>query len=377
MNDLKHYSNKTTNDSTSLNISNHKQNKQDTETKLSPTDLDYDKSIGDWIIDTDPGIDDAFALTLAINLLKDNLKLISIQSGNVGLNQCVINAKKLCVINDRKYNICKGQEFTISTLNLRTFSSIHGVDGFFDIEDYQKYEEKYDQENVFTNKDQEKSFSMLKRHSAVEIIELSKKYSNVKIKSDKKLNILTIGPLTNLSLAYMLDPSIVNRINRLVIMGGAYTSFGNIMSTGEFNFACDNIAAKIVLNKFNNVEVYCWEPSLNHLVMPENILFNKEIQHLEKAKFIKHCVNKKMSGLQGGVYADYGAAVAAFSPNSVKHYINAYCDIVIDSEKNKESRFIISKENIFTNKKKQRCKVIEYLNLSYFHGLFNKMINDH
>lgn len=333
--------------------------------------LEYDESIGDWIIDTDPGVDDAFALTLAINILKDKLKLISIQCGNVGLDQCLINAKKLCVINGRKYDISTGGSYTISTKSLRTYSSIHGKDGFFDIEKYQDYDKLYDTKTDYLNNNEASKFGLLKSHSAIEIIKLSQNYK----KNKTKLNIMTIGPLTNLAVAYMLDPSLISRVNKLVVMGGSYQSFGNIKSTGEFNFACDDVAAKKVLDKFKNVDVYCWEPSMSHLIFPEHIKFTDEAKKTEKAMFIQHCVDKKMSGLQKGVYADYGAAVVGFYPLSIKSSFEGYCDLTIDSEENKQSRFVVSDVNYTNNKGKQRHRIIEKVDLSFFHGLFNKMIN--
>ena len=88
--------------------------------------------MGDWVIDTDPGIDDSFAITHSINILKDHLKLISITGGNNGVKQCVINAKKICVINERKYNISQGDHFSsfcvrriCRTQKLRKTSKIH------------------------------------------------------------------------------------------------------------------------------------------------------------------------------------------------------------------------------------------------------------
>lgn len=363
-----------TNDDISINHNN--TNKLQVE-KFHST-LNYDENYGDWIIDTDPGIDDAFALTLGINLLRDKLKLISIQSGNVGLNQCFVNAKKLCVINNRKVNISKGDSFNLSCLNLKCFSSIHGVDGFFDIESYRGWEEVYDSKENFINKEDAKVLGALKKHSAIEIIKLIKEYDceSKKAHSSKRLNILTLGPLTNLALALMLDPTIVGNVHRLVVMGGSYNSFGNIKPNGEFNFACDVIAAKKVLSKFTNIDIYCWEPSVIHLIYPEHLKINEDSKEKEKAKFITHCVNKKMEGLQGGVYADYGAAVVAFFPVSIIGAKELYCDISIDCEDYKQGRLLASEKNIFQNKKKIKHRVIEKVDMGFFHGLFNKMINE-
>ncbi len=316
---------------------------------------EYDSSQGSWIIDTDPGIDDAFALTFAFNFLKDNLKLISIVSGNTGPEQCIRNAKKLCVINNRFVRISSGKELTLSTQSLRCFSGIHGSDGFFDFHEYDSFVDKYDN-----------SLFCLK-HSAIEIIKTINEHYNKK----EKINLLTLGPLTNISIAYMLDPTIVDKLNKVVIMGGAYLDTGNISPSGEYNFACDNISAKIILNNFKNISVYSWEPSLKHLVYPEDI---KVDNGKDKTVFIKKCTIKKMEWNQGGIYADLGAAVAAFYPKSITSSEKVYTDVVVDTEVLKLSRFIINKENVFDNKDKEIHEVVYNLNMEVFHELVNEML---
>ena len=71
----------------------------------------------------------------------------------------------------------------------------------------------------------------------------------------RPMTILAIGPLTNIALALLLDPSIKNRIRRLVIMGGRY--YGLDWGTGipgEYNFWADPEAAQIVLD----TEINTW-----------------------------------------------------------------------------------------------------------------------
>lgn len=327
----------------------------------------YDSNLGDWIIDTDPGIDDAFALTLALNYINDSLKLISIESGNVGADQCVKNAKKLCVLSKRKVDISRGSSFTLSTQSLKCFPGIHGSDGFFDFTEYHDLDLKYDINTDFLNSDSDNK-KILKSHSAVEIVKLIQKYDK---ENSRKISLLTIGPLTNIALAYMLDPSIIHKVNRVVVMGGAYSDLGNICASGEFNFACDNVAAKLVLDNFLNISVYCWEPSVKHLIFPEHVTTENSTP---KCEFITKCIKKKMEWNQGGVYADYGSAVAAFNPESVEMSKPMYVDIVIDSSTSKQSRFMVSSSNIFLNKNKRTVEIIYDMNMPIFHKMINEML---
>lgn len=66
------------------------------------------------------------------------------------------------------------------------------------------------------------------------------------IASPEPTTILAIGPLTNLALALLLEPGIVDRVERVVIMGGSGRIGGNVTPAAEFNFWCDPEAAAIV-----------------------------------------------------------------------------------------------------------------------------------
>lgn len=74
------------------------------------------------------------------------------------------------------------------------------------------------------------------------IIESAEKYPG-------KLGIIAIGPLTNLSVAFHLDNSIIDKISIVSIMGGSITGMGiRHFFSAEFNFFLDAHAAKIVID---------------------------------------------------------------------------------------------------------------------------------
>jgi inosine-uridine nucleoside N-ribohydrolase len=60
------------------------------------------------------------------------------------------------------------------------------------------------------------------------------------------ITLVPVGPLTNIALAIKLEPRIVERIPRMVIMGGAHAA-GNTTPSAEFNVWVDPDAARIVL----------------------------------------------------------------------------------------------------------------------------------
>jgi inosine-uridine nucleoside N-ribohydrolase len=62
------------------------------------------------------------------------------------------------------------------------------------------------------------------------------------------LTVVAIGPLTNLAAALLAEPSLAGRLARVVVMGGAFETPGNVTPTAEFNFFMDPEAAQIVLD---------------------------------------------------------------------------------------------------------------------------------
>lgn len=74
------------------------------------------------------------------------------------------------------------------------------------------------------------------------------------------LDIVAIGPLTNIALAIVKDPDFVRNVGRLFIMGGSNNGRGNITAAAEYNFYVDPEAAKSVFAAGFDVTVIPWDP---------------------------------------------------------------------------------------------------------------------
>lgn len=61
-----------------------------------------------------------------------------------------------------------------------------------------------------------------------------------------ELTLVTLGPLTNLAIAVLMEPGLPRLLRRWVCMGGTFRSPGNTTPTTEWNIHCDPEAAKIV-----------------------------------------------------------------------------------------------------------------------------------
>jgi purine nucleosidase len=85
------------------------------------------------------------------------------------------------------------------------------------------------------------------------------------------VDLLMIGPLTNLAMALQRAPGITGGIGRLTIMGGTVHGRGNVTPAAEFNIFSDPEAAAIVLGAAVDTTVVPWEPCLTHVLMGDEI----------------------------------------------------------------------------------------------------------
>lgn len=75
-----------------------------------------------------------------------------------------------------------------------------------------------------------------------------------------EIDIVAIGPLTNIAMAAVKEPSFASNVRSLVIMGGSNNGRGNITAAAEFNFYVDPEAAQTVFDAGFNITVVPWAP---------------------------------------------------------------------------------------------------------------------
>ena len=83
-------------------------------------------------------------------------------------------------------------------------------------------------------------------------------------RTGEKIDLLMLGPLTNLALALRLDPALAEGIGTLTIMGGTIIGRGNITPSAEFNIFADPEAAQIVFSAPIDRVLVPWETCLLH-----------------------------------------------------------------------------------------------------------------
>jgi purine nucleosidase len=81
------------------------------------------------------------------------------------------------------------------------------------------------------------------------------------IEANPGVELITLGPLTNLALALRRSPSLAANVSRCVVMGGAPCCEGNVTPAAEYNFWVDPEAARVVLRSQLPIELVGWQLS--------------------------------------------------------------------------------------------------------------------
>jgi purine nucleosidase len=174
------------------------------------------------IIDTDPGVDDAMAILLALNSPELKIEALTVVPGNVEAWQGLENALKIVSLAGRcDVPVSAGAQHPLNQ-KLITAQFWHGKNGLAGVE-LPATKCKVDT-----------------RFGPDLIIELVHKYPH-------EITLIPVGPLTNIALAVSKDPSIVPLVKDIVIMGGSITG-GNVNGAAEANIYNDPEAAAIVFN---------------------------------------------------------------------------------------------------------------------------------
>lgn len=176
------------------------------------------------IVDTDPGVDDAVALLVAMGSPEAQLAAVTTVYGNVGLETTTVNAQRLLALGGRPdVPLGVGADRPLVHPQPYRADDWHGADGLGGLADTLPLPAAPPADL-----------------GAVELI------ADVLRAAHGPVTIAAIGPLTNVALLLAVHPSLATKIGRLVVMGGALAG-GNTTAAAEFNVWSDPEAARRVL----------------------------------------------------------------------------------------------------------------------------------
>ena len=190
-----------------------------------------------FVVDTDTGSDDAVAVAMALRHPDVRVAAITVVSGNVPLDQAVQNALYTREVAGGDAPVYRGREGAAP----HTAQDVHGVDGMGDI-------------------GLRLSGRTPDEGDAVE------KLVEVVRGAPGQIELVTLGPLTNVGEAFERAPDVPGLLKRLVLMGGTSDAVGNVAPVAEFNIWADPEAARVVFRSGAPIEMVGWDISRKYAV---------------------------------------------------------------------------------------------------------------
>lgn len=264
-----------------------------------------------FLIDTDTASDDAVALIMALREPSAKVQAITVVAGNCPLATCVRNAL-VTVEKAGTYSppVYSGLAKPIAR-ELFTSEFVHGSDGMGEL--------------GLTAPE----LRAEEMHAIDAIIEWASCYRG-------ELEMITLGPLTNLAVAVMREPRLTRWIKNVYIMGGAGLGPGNITPVAEFNFFVDAEAAHVVFESELQKTVIGWDVCTGRAFLDRSdILRLTSVGDL--GRFAVRCNASliefnRQSGRDGFDLPDPTAVSVALYPEIVTERFDARCYVEYRSD---------------------------------------------
>jgi purine nucleosidase len=264
-----------------------------------------------FLIDTDTASDDAVALIMALRSPEVEVKAITTVAGNVGVQQASRNALYTAELCDSNVAVFVGAEKPLAREHVGA-EWFHGRDGLGD-HGYSRARRSPEKGNAI-----DAIIQTVESHAGIEMV--------------------TLGPLTNIALALQRRPEILSNVSRCVIMGGAPCCEGNVTPAAEYNIWCDPEAARIVSASGLPIELVGW-----HLSRGDAVLKPSDIQHVlslgtSVGKFAIECNSFaqqayfEQTGEHGIALPDPVAMAIALDPSIVTSQTEHFLQIEMESE---------------------------------------------
>ncbi|MDH5533729.1 MAG: nucleoside hydrolase [Candidatus Pacebacteria bacterium] len=297
------------------------------------------------IIDTDPGVDDALAISFAI---KASLPIEAITTvyGNSTVSNCTTNALSILELTGSNIPVYSGVDKPLKGKSeLANSHGDNGLGGF----------------NLKTNK-------KISKLSALEY------YQEILNNSeDKSITIIAIGPTTNIGQLIKESPKLFNKVDRIIIMGGVFCEEGNVTPYAEFNVYNDPYSLDLIL-KSNLPEIIIIPANICRQVTFTKDIFNK-INNPKLSKglakiskmFIDYYSNDpQYGGFKGGVMYDLLTTVLLVNPKLFTLEKRKITVETKDKEKFGLTRIVKGVPN---------CKVVTEVKVEELKKLYIKIMN--
>lgn len=262
------------------------------------------------IIDTDPGVDDALALLLAMRSPELKIEGITPVAGNVPLDLTLANALRMVEIAGRTdIPVAAGAKVPLLR-RLVTATYAHGENGLGGA--------------VFP----EPKTRPIDEPAAEFIRSIVRKYPG-------EVTLIPIGPLTNIATALNLDSELAGMVRGIVMMGGSLSG-GNITPAAEFNIYVDPEAARIVFQSGIPITMVGLDATRKTSLTEEHVRTLEAAKNpvsQAAAKIGRNAINNNREhGFLVGPNMHDSLAMAAFLDPSILKFKEYYVDVETTGE---------------------------------------------
>lgn len=235
-----------------------------------------------WI-DTDCGVDDALGLLVAMAQKELHIVGMSAVAGNVTLDHTFENTRNVVYLAHRDFDIpvYRGSDTPLFK-SLYTAGEVHGDDGLGGVVIPQ-------------------SPARIECEDAIDAM------YRAACEYEHDLEVITIGPMTNLAKAILKYPDIKNKIKRVLFMGGS-AGAGNTTTAAEFNAYADPDAMEICLQAGIPIIMFGLDCTMKCYITPRELF---EIRTMNKVgTFVAECSKsvlgfyKKVNGKEMLIFHD-------------------------------------------------------------------------
>lgn len=264
-----------------------------------------------FIIDTDTASDDAVAIVMALQWPDVEVDAITVVYGNMPLEIASANARYSVEICGKETPVYEGCARPL-------LRSVAHADWFHGPEGMGKLGRLHPKRPAAGQ-------------NAVE--ELIRRFGA----APGEITLVTLGPLTNIAAALIVEPRLAEWVKECYIMGGAANCVGNVTPAAEFNIWCDPEAARMVFHSGLPVEMVGWELCRGEANLSEaDMRYCREVINTPLAHFAIDCnataikANQQWLGDPALALPDPVAMAIAIDPTictrSSRHYVEVECD---------------------------------------------------
>ena len=266
------------------------------------------------IIDTDTASDDSVAIIMALRAENIKVEALTVVAGNVPIDIAVNNALvSVQVANTYDVPVYPGADKPL-VKDLETGQFAHGQNGMG--------------EHVLPIAKKKAE----KMHAVDAMIEIIKNNPN-------EIDLMPIGPLTNIAMAIQKAPEIMKLIKGIYIMGGNGFGEGNMTEYAEYNYYVDAEAVKIVSDFYENIVLLPWNTCDEGVRLGQKDIDRVLDTKTEIGQFIIDIqasllkMAKEWGNEPGFVIADAGVSAILIDESIALEYKDVYLDVYLEGEK--------------------------------------------